>query len=94
MKRVILDSIVEFNLIKRDVFTPGAVIRVLTNDDVARVGNIVVLKRVGAPNEDDLILEVTHPTTAAAPDTDDADNNTADTPSDDDKEEEGKDCYW
>ena len=66
MKRVILDSIGGFNWIKRDVFTPGAVIRVLTQDDIVRVGDIVVLKKSGAPEEENVLLEVTHPVTSSA----------------------------
>ena len=76
MKRVILDA-PGFNWIRRVVFAPGAVIRVLTNDDVARVGDIVVVKKSGAPDEEDLILEVTRPVTSAV---DIADDDTTDTP--------------
>ena len=58
MKRVILDA-PGLNWVKRVIFTPGAVIRVLTQDDIARVADIVVLKKSGAPDEEDLVLEVT-----------------------------------
>ena len=77
MKRVILD-IAGFNWIKRVVFAQGAVIRVLTNDDVARVGDIVELKKSGAPDEESVILEVTLPVTPApaAVDTADDDDDT------------------
>ena len=60
MKRVILDA-PGFNWIKRVIFAQGATIRVLSADDIVRVKDIVVLKKSGAPDEEDLILEVTHP---------------------------------
>ena len=45
----------------------GATIRVLGNDDVARVGNIVILTALSmGAGENDLILEVTAPVTAPA----------------------------
>ena len=95
MKRVILDSIAGFNWIKRDVFTPGAVIRVLGDDDVARVGNIVILTSLSmGAGERDLILEVTPaPVKEVAPATDDEDTtddaDTTDAPSDEEEEGEG-----
>ena len=86
MKRVILDSIA-VNWIKRDVFTPGATIRVLGDDDVARVGNIVILTSLSREaGERDIILEVTPaPVKEVAPATDGED----DAPSDEEEEGEG-----
>lgn len=77
MQRVILD-VPGFNWIKRVIFAQGAVIRVLSADDVARVSDIVVLKKEGAPNEDDLVLEVTRPVSPAPAAVDTADDD--DTP--------------
>ena len=68
----------------------GAVIRGLTQDDVARVGDIVGLTAVGSKDEDDLVLEV-----APAEDATDTETSSSSSSSDEgDEEGDGKDCYW
>ena len=99
MKQYVLNRNYELHHLA-ELMPEGAVIRVLRNDDVARVGNIVVLTALNmGAGEKDLLLEVTPPEPAepAAADTDDDEGDIADTdaPSDDKEEgEEGKDCYW
>lgn len=98
MKQYVLNRNYELHHLA-ELMPQGATIRVLGDNDVARVGNIVILTALSmGAGEKDLILEVTPaPTRETAPaeeaDTDiDDTTETADTPSD--EEEEGKDCYW
>lgn len=79
-----------------ELMPQGATIRVLSDNDVARVGNIVVLTALSmGAGEKDLILEVTPaPAEEATPDTDDSDEEDSPEEAADGEEEEGKDCYW
>ena len=99
MKQYVLSKNYELHHLA-ELMPQGATIRVLGDNDVARVGNIVILTALSmGAGEKDLILEVTPaPTEEAAPaDTDtvaDIDDTTdTDAPSDEDdgKEKEG---YW
>ena len=99
MKQYVLSNKYELRRLT-ELLPQGAMIRVLRNSDVARVGNIVVLTAVGSKDEDDLVLEVAPPeppapTEGAATDTEGDIADTDDTPSDDDDEEEEEDKgYW
>ena len=88
MKQFVFSNKYELRQMAR-LLPQGAVIRALSQDDITRVGNIVVLTSVGSKDEDDLVLEVA-PAEEAAP-ADEGDDATDDNSS---SEEDGKDCYW
>ena len=95
MKQYVLNRSYELHHLA-NLMPQGATIRVLGDNDVARVGNIVILTALSmGAGEKDLILEVTPaPAEEAATDTEGDIADTDDTPADDDEGEEGKDCYW
>lgn len=97
MKQYVLSKNYELRHLA-ELMPQGATIRVLGDNDVARVGSIVIVTALSmGAGERDLILEVTNPAVADDADGDIDDDDTAGTPSDDndnDNKEEDKDCYW
>ena len=91
MKQYVLSNKYELRRLT-ELLPQGAMIRVLRNSDVARVGNIVVLTSVGSKDEDDLVLEVAPPEPPAPTDDTAADDEDTAESSDDDKEEDKG--YW